>query len=147
MPAAWSEEVSDDNGNDDGNKENHDGNKENHERNRGGGGASPPVEVTQESEQKTESGDVDQSFTVSNTGDNSNQCAGIQGVAQTGNDQNEISLTEYRSRTDELNFDEVGSSIEASPKNSTRCEQGVDQAASASGDNPATGGYPVKKKQ
>ena len=124
---------------------NGDRNDNNHRDNNNNGGGDPAI--TQESEQETESGDVDQSFTVSNTGDNSNQCAGIQGVAQTGNDQNEISLTEYRSRTDEFNFDEVGSSIEASPKNSTGCEQGVDQAASASGDNLGTGGYPVKKKQ
>src|SRR5918998_2904110 len=37
--------------------------------------------VSQSFEQQAESGDVNQSFNVSNTGDNSNQCAGIQGVA------------------------------------------------------------------
>jgi hypothetical protein len=36
-----------------------------------------------------ESGEVDQSFTVTSEGDNSNQCAGIQGVANTGNAQNQ----------------------------------------------------------
>jgi hypothetical protein len=35
---------------------------------------------------------VDQSFDVSNTGDNSNQTAGIQGVANTGNAQNQIGV-------------------------------------------------------
>jgi hypothetical protein len=34
-------------------------------------------EIAQESEQEAGSGDVDQSFNVSNTGDNSNQCVGI----------------------------------------------------------------------
>src|SRR5918998_1664584 len=53
-------------------------------------GAGPAVE--QSFEQQAESGDVDQSFDVSNTGDNSNQCAGIQGVANTGNAQNQISV-------------------------------------------------------
>ena len=43
-------------------------------------------------EQEAESGDVDQSFDVSNTGDNSNQTAGIQGVANTGNAQNQIGV-------------------------------------------------------
>jgi hypothetical protein len=33
-----------------------------------------------------------------------------------------------------------------SPENSTTCDQQVNQAASASGDTPGTGGYPVKKK-
>ncbi|HEX8258995.1 MAG TPA: hypothetical protein VF558_01745, partial [Rubrobacteraceae bacterium] len=37
--------------------------------------------VTQDFEQEAESGDVDQSFDVSGTGDNSNQTVGIQGVA------------------------------------------------------------------
>ena len=39
-------------------------------------------------EQEAESGDVDQSFDVSGTGDNSNQTVGTQGVANTGNAQN-----------------------------------------------------------
>jgi hypothetical protein len=48
--------------------------------------------VTQDFEQEAESGDVDQSFDVSGTGDNSNQTAGIQGVANTGNAQNQIGV-------------------------------------------------------
>jgi hypothetical protein len=40
-------------------------------------------------EQEVESGDVDQSFEVTSSGDNSNQTAGIQGVANTGNAQNQ----------------------------------------------------------
>ena len=43
------------------------------------------AQIGQEFEQETESGNVDQSFTVTSEGDNSNQCAGIQGVANTGN--------------------------------------------------------------
>src|SRR5918997_5165064 len=38
-------------------------------------------EIDQDFDQEAESGDVDQSFDVSNTGDNSSQTAGIQGVA------------------------------------------------------------------
>ena len=101
--------------------------------------------VEQDTEHEAESGKADQGFEVSGSGNSANQCAGIQGVAQTGNGQNEIALTEYRSRTAEFDLEEVGSEIVESPENSTKCEQGVDQAASASGDNPGTGGYPVKK--
>src|SRR5918994_4528720 len=91
------------------------------------------AQIDQESEQETESGDVDQSFTVSSEGDNSNQCAGIQGVANTGNAQNQTSLIQYGSDADDFEFDEVGSDIDVSPSNSTECDQQVNQAASASG--------------
>ena len=53
-------------------------------------------------EQEAESGDVDQSFDVSNSGDNSNQSVAIQGVANTGNAQNQIGITQF----DGNNFDE-----------------------------------------
>ncbi len=99
----------------------------------GGGGGGDGVVIAQESEQETESGDVDQSFTVTNTGDNSNQCAGIQGVANTGNAQNQLSLVQYGSEADDFEFDEVGSSIDVSPTNTTTCDQQVNQAATATG--------------
>jgi hypothetical protein len=89
--------------------------------------------INQESEQDADSGDVDQSFTVTSTGDNSNQCVGIQGVANTGNAQNQTSLIQYGSEADDFEFDEVGSTITVSPENSTTCDQQVNQAASASG--------------
>jgi hypothetical protein len=91
------------------------------------------AEIDQESEQDAESGEVDQSFEVSNTGDNSNQCANVQGVANTGNAQNQIDLVEFLSLGDDFEFDEVGSDVEVSPGNSTTCDQQVNQAASASG--------------
>jgi uncharacterized membrane protein len=91
------------------------------------------AQIGQESEQETESGEVDQSFDVSQTGDNSNQCAGIQGVANTGNAQNQLDLIQYGSEADDFEFDEVGSSVEVSPANTTECDQQVNQAATASG--------------
>ena len=94
---------------------------------RGGGG------ISQESEQDADSGDVNQSFTVTGGGDNSNQCVGIQGVANTGNAQNQTSLIQYGSEADDFEFEDVGSSIEVSPENSTSCDQQVNQAATASG--------------
>jgi hypothetical protein len=89
--------------------------------------------VSQNFQQQAQSGDVKQSFNVSNTGDNSNQCAGIQGVANTGNAQNQIGVIQYGSEADDFSFEDVGSTITVSPSNSTLCEQRVDQAASASG--------------
>jgi len=54
----------------------------------------PVFEITQDFEQEAESGDIDQSFDVSQTGDNSNQTVGIQGVANTGNAQNQIGVVD-----------------------------------------------------
>ena len=86
-----------------------------------------------DNEQSAESGDVDQDFDVSGTGDNSNQTVGIQGVANTGNTQNQIGITQFGSEADDFEFDDVGSSIEVSPTNRTSSDQEVDQAASAFG--------------
>jgi hypothetical protein len=112
------------------------------------------IEIDQENEQESESGDVDQTFEVSSTGDNSNQCAGIQGVANTGSAQNQVGVTQVDDFDDDLfrfddddrhhdrdrdrdgdtnfEFEDVGSTIEVSPENSTTCDQQVNQAASAS---------------
>jgi hypothetical protein len=56
---------------------------------------------------------------------------GIQGVANTGNAQNQIGVTQIGSDADDFEFDEVGSDVEVSPENSTSCDQQVNQAASA----------------
>jgi hypothetical protein len=87
--------------------------------------------VNQESSQEAQSGDIDQSFTVTNSGDNSNQCAGVQGVANTGNAQNQISVVQNGSEADDFSFEDSGSSIEVNPTNYTSCDQQVNQAASA----------------
>ena len=91
------------------------------------------AQVGMETEQEAESGELDQSFEVSGSGDNSNQCVGIQGVGNTGNAQNVIDLIQYGSEADEFEFDEVGSSIDVSPTNTTECTSEVNQAASATG--------------
>src|SRR5918997_495847 len=83
-------------------------------------------------EQEAESGDVNQSFDVSSTGDNSNQTVGTQGVANTGNAQNQIGVFQVGSEADDFEFDDGGSSIEVSPTNTTSSNQEVNQAASAS---------------
>jgi hypothetical protein len=91
------------------------------------------AQVDQESEQETESAEINQTFEVTGGGDNSNQCAGIQGVANTGNTQNLTDVIQYDSEADEFEFDEVGSTIDVSPTSETACDQQVNQAASASG--------------
>jgi hypothetical protein len=97
--------------------------------------AAVPViaQVTQEEEQEGESGELDQSFEVTGSGDNSTQCANIQGVGNTGNAQNVTDVLQYGSTADEFEFEEVGSTITVSPTNSTECTDQVNQAASASG--------------
>jgi hypothetical protein len=108
-------------------------------------------DLSQDVEQDAESGDVDQSFDVSQTGDNSNQCVGVQGVANTGNAQNVTDITQLGAQEDDFNdfdrdrfdrfdgdggdleFEDVGSTIEVSPTNMTSCDQQVNQAATATG--------------
>jgi hypothetical protein len=58
---------------------------------------------------------------------------GIQGVGNTGNAQNLTDVLQYGSTADDFEFDEVNSSIDVSPTNSTECTSEVNQAASASG--------------
>jgi hypothetical protein len=91
------------------------------------------AQVTQENEQDAESGELNQDFSVTGSGDNSNQCVGIQGVGNTGNAQTLTDVLQYGSTADDFEFDEVNSSIDVSPTNSTECTSEVNQAASASG--------------
>jgi len=91
------------------------------------------AQISQEEEQEGESGELDQSFEVTGSGDNSTQCVGIQGVGNTGNTQTLTDVLQYGSTADEFEFEEVGSTIDVSPANSTECTSEVNQAASASG--------------
>src|SRR3712207_4837633 len=91
------------------------------------------AQVTQEEEQEGEAGDLDQSFTVTSEGDNSTQCAGIQGAGNTGNAQNVTDILQYGSEAEDFEFEEVGSTIDVSPTNTTTCDQQVNQAATAAG--------------
>jgi hypothetical protein len=44
-----------------------------------------------------------------------------------------IDVIQYASEADEFEFEEVGSTIDVSPKSTTTCDQQVNQAAWASG--------------
>ena len=133
LPALAADDRGDGDRNDNNNHRDHNNRNDNNnhrDHNNRNNSDGDPV-ITQENEQETESGDVDQAFNVSNTGDNSNQCVGLQGVANTGNAQNQTSLIQYGSEADDFEFDEVGSTITTSPANTTTCDQQVNQAASA----------------
>jgi hypothetical protein len=89
--------------------------------------------VSQEAEQEAESGEVNQSFTVTSTGDNSNQSAAVQGTANTGNAQSQTSVVQSGSEAGDIEL-EGGSSIEVSPELDTQSQQAVEQAAAAAAD-------------
>ena len=91
------------------------------------------AQISQEEEQEGESAELSQDFSATQEGDNSTQCANIQGVGNTGNAQNVTDILQYGSTADEFEFEEVGSTITVSPTNSATCDQQVNQAASASG--------------
>jgi hypothetical protein len=114
------------------NRNDNDNNNHHHNNNNNNFNGGDPA-ITQDTEQDADSGDVNQSFDVTGGGDNSNQCVGLQGVANTGNAQNQIGVIQYASEADDFDFEDSGASIDVSPTNTTSCDQQVNQAASASG--------------
>ncbi len=95
-----------------------------------------PIALAQgerETEQDVESGEVDQSFSVTGSS-NSSQCAPIQAAAQTGNTQDLVGVVNSaRERGGDVTFEDGGSSVTLSPELATECIQEINQAASASG--------------
>jgi hypothetical protein len=100
----------------------------------------------QDFEQEADSGDIVQTFDVSQTGDNSNQCVGITGNANTGNAQNQIGLTQFdefgnpfffddfgffHNGFNDFGFDNVGADLTVTGTSTTSCDQAVNQAAAA----------------
>src|SRR5215216_6044077 len=93
----------------------------------------------QTSDQQAESGDVDQSFLVTGGGANSNQCVGVQGVANTGNAQIELNILNVEGEIDDFELEDLESSLTVDPTNTTTCDQQVNQSATAYGGGG--GGY------
>jgi hypothetical protein len=89
-------------------------------------------ELFQTSEQEAESGDADQSFDISGSGANSNQCVGAQGVANTGNAQISLNILNF-GELDDFELEDLESSLTVDPTNTTTCDQEVNQAATAFG--------------
>ena len=94
------------------------------------------AQVSQEGEQDTESGTLDQAVDITGGGDNSNQCVGAQQAGNTGNTQSQIPLIQYASTADDFEFEDVGSDITVNPNEDVdgdifTCDTQVNQAASA----------------
>ena len=89
--------------------------------------------VSQSFEQEAESGDVDQSFNVKGGGDNSNQCVGINGTANTGNIQTQSGFILNGSEIDDFEQDDIGNDLTVNGTSEVSCEQRVNQSAVASG--------------
>jgi len=89
------------------------------------------AQVEQDFEQDTDSGDVDQEFTVTGEGSNGSQCAGVFSVTNTGNLQSATGSIQYASDTEESEQEEIESHLAVDGSSSTECTQEVNQAAAA----------------
>jgi LPXTG-motif cell wall-anchored protein len=86
--------------------------------------------ITQEfSESRNKSGAASPSTKVANTGNNANLCPTLQQAVQTGQVTNEQGVTQYLTKTDDLDF--VGSQIGLTPEETAECVQQISQAAAA----------------
>jgi hypothetical protein len=89
------------------------------------------VGIGQEFSQETdETGDVDLSLGIGNSGNNSSQCVAPMQFGNTGNLQNQQGFLQYGSEADDVEFS--GSQFVFAPKQLVSCDQSVEQAASAS---------------
>ncbi len=86
--------------------------------------------VTQEfSEEDVESGDVEPTVDISNTGNNANLCPTVLQSANSGNVQNEQGVVQYQDEVDDIEFE--GSNITLSPEAEAECVQRIEQTAAA----------------
>ena len=99
-------------------------------------GAGKDGDPKQEAEQDADSGDVDQSVDVVNTGDNVNLCLGVLQTANTGNAQNAQGVVQDDSEADEVEL-EGGSSLTITPQLIVDCRQIIYQIAT--GQRPGAG--------
>jgi hypothetical protein len=90
-----------------------------------------PVGISQEFSQETdETGDVDLSLGIGNSGDSSNQCVAPVQFGNTGNLQNQQGFLQYGSEADDVEFE--GSQFVFAPQQLVSCDQSVEQSAAAS---------------
>ena len=86
--------------------------------------------VSQEVANENESGDVDLSFSVQSTGNNSNQCVTPLQFGNTGSNQNAQGFLQYNSTADDLEAE--GGEFVFAPELSGGCAQQVQQSSAAS---------------
>ncbi len=88
------------------------------------------AQVSQEfSEEDVESGDVEPTVEITNSGDNVNICGTILQSSNSGNVQNEQGVVQYQDTVDDIEFE--GSTITFEPEAEGECTQTTEQAAAA----------------
>lgn len=89
------------------------------------------AQVEQDLDQDTDSGDVDQEFTITGEGSNGNSCVGVTGLANTGNNQSQTGTIQYDSDIDEIEIEDSGNELSVTGSSEVTCDQQVNQAAAA----------------
>ncbi len=88
------------------------------------------AQVSQELGNENQSGNVELSFSVQSTGNNSNQCVTPLQFGNTGSNQNAQGFLQYNSTADDLQGE--GGTFTFAPSLSGGCEQTVQQSSAAS---------------
>jgi hypothetical protein len=88
------------------------------------------AQVGQELGNEDETGNVDLSFSVQSTGNNSNQCVNPLQFGNTGSNQNAQGFLQYNSTADDL--EGSGSEFSFAPVEVAPCTQQVQQSSAAS---------------
>src|SRR3982751_5293202 len=95
------------------------------------GGAVPAIaQVSQEIANEDETGNVDLSFSVQSSGNNSNQCVTPLQFGNTGSNQNAQGFLQYNSTADDLEAE--GGTFTFAPELTASCDQAVQQSSAAS---------------
>ena len=96
------------------------------------------AQVSQSNEQGVDSGDATQNFNVTGGGDNSNACQMVQGIDNTGNATNNVSVLQYREDGSEIELEDSGDAtqnfnVTGGGANSNACQmvQGIDNTGNA----------------
>ena len=93
------------------------------------------AQVTQELGNENESGNVDLSFSVQSTGNNSNQCVTPLQFGNTGNFNNAQGFLQYASTSGDQ--EAGGGTFTFAPELTAPCTQAVQQSSAASSGDPA----------
>ncbi len=82
------------------------------------------------SQEDVESGDVEPTVEISNSGNNANICGTVLQSANSGNVQNEQGVVQYQDEVDDIEFE--GSNITFEVAAEGECTQTIEQAAASS---------------
>src|SRR3982750_4739994 len=88
------------------------------------------AQVSQELGNEDETGNVELSFSVQSTGNNSNQCVTPLQFGNTGSNQNAQGFLQYASEADDLEAE--GATFTFAPELTAPCTQAVQQSSAAS---------------